>query len=120
MKGFYSGLKEVWGPLTNQPVHLKSFDGLEIFADSKSVMARWSEYFQKLLNVPGDIEPGVLENIQNRSVNIALDEKLTMDEMVMAIKGLKDGKALGGDGISFMENGGANLSNRLHRWIIKI
>ena len=36
-------------------VHLKSSDGLENFTDSKSVMARWSEYFQKLLNVPGDI-----------------------------------------------------------------
>ena len=53
MKGFYSGLKEVWGPQTKQPVHQKSSDGLEIFTDSKSVMARWSEYFQKLLNVPG-------------------------------------------------------------------
>ena len=39
MKGFYSGLKEVWGPQTKQPVHLKSSDGLEIFTDSKSVMA---------------------------------------------------------------------------------
>ena len=99
MKGFYSGLKEVWGPQTKQHVHLKSSDGLEIFTDSKSVMARWSEYFQKLLNVPGDIEPEVLENIQKRSVNTALDEKPTMDEMVRAIKGLKDGKAPGGDGI---------------------
>ena len=70
----------MWGPHTKQPVHLKSSDGLEIFTDSKSVMARWSEYFQILLNVPGDIEPEVLENIQTRSVNTALDEKPTMDE----------------------------------------
>ena len=60
-------------------------------------MTRWSEYFHKLLNVPGDIEPEVLENIQKRSVNTALDEKPTMDEMVRAIKGLKDGKAPGGE-----------------------
>ena len=46
MKGFYSGLKEVWGPQTKQPVYLKSSYGLEIFTDSTSVMARWSEYFQ--------------------------------------------------------------------------
>ena len=55
MKRFNSGLKKVWGPQTKQPVHLKSSDGLEIFTDSKSVMARWNEYFQKLLNVPGYI-----------------------------------------------------------------
>ena len=85
-------------------------------------MARWSEYFQKLLNVPGDIEPGVLENIQKCSVNTALDEKPTMDEMVRAIKGLKDGKTPGGDGIpaEVWKYGGANLYNRLHQWIIKI
>ena len=79
-------------------------------------MARWSEYFQILLNVPGDIEPEVLENIQKRSVNTALDEKPTMDEMVRAIKGLKDGTAPCGDGIPAE----AWKSNRLHRWIIKV
>ena len=45
-----------------------------------------------------------------------------MDEMVRAIKGLKDGKEPGGDGIpaEVWKYGGANLSNRLHRWIIKV
>ena len=85
-------------------------------------MARWSEYFQKLLNIPGDIEPEVLENIQKRSVNTALDEKPSMDEVVRATKGLQDGKAPGRDGIpaEVWKYGGANLYNRLYRWIIKI
>ena len=85
-------------------------------------MARWSEYFQKLLNVPRDIEPEMLENIRKRSVNTALDEKPTMDEMVRAVEGLKDGKAPGGGGIpaEVLKYGGSNLSNRLHRWIIKV
>ena len=97
-----------------QPVHLKSSDGLEIFTDSKNVMARWSEYFQKLINVPGDIEPEVLETIQRRSVNIALAEKPTMDEVVRAIKGLKDGKAPGGDVIlaEVCNYGGAQFSQQ--------
>ena len=38
MKCFNNGLKEVWGPQTKQPVHLKSSDGLEIFTDNKSAM----------------------------------------------------------------------------------
>ena len=37
MKGFYSGLKEVWGPQAKQPVHLKSSDGLEIFTDTTHI-----------------------------------------------------------------------------------
>ena len=90
MKGLYSGLKEVWGPQKTQPVHLKSLHGLATFTYSKCVMARLSEYFQKLLNVPGDIEPEALENMQTRSVNTAMDENPTMDEMVRAINRLKD------------------------------
>ena len=45
-----------------------------------------------------------------------------MDEMVRAIKGIKDGEAPGGDGIpaEIWKYGGANLSSRPHRWFIKI
>ena len=88
MKVFYSGLKEVWGPQTKQPINLESSAGLETFTYSKSMMARWSEYFQTLLNVPGDIGPEAMENIQKRRVNTALDEKPTMDGIVRTIKGL--------------------------------
>ena len=80
MKGFYSGLKEVLRPQTKQPVHQKS----------SSQIARWSEYFQKLLNVPGDIETEALENIQRSNVNTAVNEKPIMDEILRTFKGLKD------------------------------
>ena len=51
MKGFYNGLKE-----KERTCSLKSTYGMETFSDSKIVVARWSEHFQKLLNVPDDIE----------------------------------------------------------------
>ena len=75
----------MWGPQTKQPVHLMGW--------KPSQIARWSEYFQKLLNVPRDIEPEAMENIHqlSHSVNTALDKKPTMDEMVRVIKRLKDG-----------------------------
>ena len=62
MRGLFSGLKEVWGPKKKGPVQLKSTDGIETFSDSKRVVARWSEHFQKLLNVPGDIDHEALDN----------------------------------------------------------
>ena len=63
MKGFYDGLKELWGPMKKGPVHLKSTDGRDTFYDSKRVVARWSEHFEKLLNAPGDIDHEPLDNI---------------------------------------------------------
>ena len=62
---------------------MKSTDGMETFSDSKRVVARWSEHFQKQLNVPGDIDHEALDNIPQR----------------ITTTGLKDGKAPGGDGI---------------------
>ena len=119
MKGFYSGLKEVWGPKKKGPVHLKSTYGMETFSDSKRVVARWSEHFQKLLNVPGAIGHKALDNIPQRITKTCLDEIPTMDEMARAIAGLKDGKAPGGDGISteVWKHGGDNLFTRLHQLI---
>ena len=94
MKGFYRGLKEVWGPKKKGPVQLKSTVGMETFSDSKRVVARWSEHFQKLLNIPGDIDHKALDNIPQRITMTSLDEIPTMDEMARAIAGLKDGKHL--------------------------
>ena len=119
MKGFYSGLQEVWGPKKKGPVQLKSTDGMETFSDSKKVVARWSEHFQKLLNVPGDIDHEALDKIPQCIIKTSLDEIPTMDGMARAIAGLKDGKAPGGDGIpaEVWKHGGDNLLSRLYQLI---
>ena len=82
-------------------------------------MARWSEHFQKLLNVLSDIDHDSLDNIPHRITKTSLDEFPTMDEMTRAIVGLKDGKAPGGDGIpaDVWKHGGDNLFSRLHQLI---
>ena len=119
MKGFFNGLKEVWGPKKKGPVQLKSADGMETFSDSKRVVARWSEHFQKLLNVPGNIDHEALDNIPQRIIKTSLDDIPTMDEMAKAIAGLKDGKAPRGNGLSaeVWKHGGDNLFSRLHQLI---
>ena len=63
MKGFYIGLKEVWGSEKKGSVHMKSTYGMETVYDCKRVAARWSEHFPKLLNVPGDVDHEALDNI---------------------------------------------------------
>jgi len=68
---------------------------METFSDSKRFVARWSEHFQKLLNVPGDIDHDALDNIPQRITKTSLDKIPTMNEITRAIAGLKDGKAPG-------------------------
>ena len=118
-KGFYSGLTEVWGPKKKEPVHLKSTDGMETFSDSKRVVARWSEHFQKLLNVPGDIDHEALDTIPHRVTKTSLEEISTMANWARAIVGMKDGKTPGEDGISteVWKHEGDNLFSRLHQLI---
>ena len=72
---------------------------METFSDSKRVVARCSEHFQKLLNVPGDIDHEALDNISQRIIKTTLDEITTIDAMSKAIADLKYVKAPGGDGI---------------------
>ena len=84
------------------------------------VVARWSEHFQKLHNVPDDIDHEALENIPQRITKTSLGEIPTIAEMARAIAGLKDGKAPGGDGnpAEVWKHGGDNLFSRLHQLII--
>ena len=71
LKGFYIGQMEVRGHKKKGPVHLKSTDGFETFSDKRRVLTRRSEQFQKLLNVPGDIDREALDNILQRITKIA-------------------------------------------------
>ena len=119
MKGFYNGIKDVRGPKKNGPVQLKSTDGIDTFSDSKRVVARWCEQFQKLLNVPCEIANEALDNIPQRITKTSLDEIPTTAEMTRAIAGLKGRKAHGGDGIpaEVWKHGGDTLFSTLHQLI---
>ena len=122
MRGFYSGLKEVWGPQKKGPVHLKTSDGRETISDNNRVLSRWAEHFQTLLNVPGDIDPSALDRIQQHPMIESLDDIPTIDEVTKAIAAMKDGKAPGQDGIpaEVWKYGGQNLLVKLHELIVQI
>ena len=65
--------------------------GMDTFSDCKIFVTRWSERFQKLLNVPCNIDHEALDNIpQSKKASMR-----TMVEMPRAFAGLKDGKAPG-------------------------
>ena len=71
----------MWGSKKKGHVQLKSTYGMETFSYSKRIVTRWSEHFQKLLNVPGDIDHEALGNIPQRITKTSLDEIPSMDEI---------------------------------------
>ena len=117
MNGFYNVLKEVWVPKKKGPVHLKLTERMETYSDSKRYVVRWSEHFQKLLNIPGDVDHEGLDNIPQRISKTCFDEIPTMDEMARSIAGLKDGKAPGDMEflLKYEKHGGDNLFSRVHQ-----
>ena len=117
MKGFYNGLKE------SMVTHEEGTCSPEINRWNGDLLwqhescARWSEHFQKLLNVPGDIDHEALDNIPQRitktSLNMRFQPWLRWLEQSPAWE--IDDKAPGPDGIP--ADGGDNLFSRLHHLI---
>ena len=58
---------------------------METFSDSKRVVARWKEHFQKLPNVPDDTDHEALDNILQRITKTSLDE-IPLGEMEFLLK----------------------------------
>jgi len=54
-------------------------------SNSKRVVGRWTEHFQKLLNVPGDVDHETLYNIPKDITKTSFDEIPTMGELARAI-----------------------------------
>jgi len=54
---------------------------METFFDSERVVARWSKHFQKLLNLPGDIDHEALDNNRHRLYSWE-DRAMTATEVV--------------------------------------
>lgn len=59
-------------------------------------MERWKEHFRDLLNVEGELDLSVLDNLTPRQILIELDDEISMEELEVAIKSMSADKATGG------------------------
>ena len=66
-----------------------------VLTEDKKIRNRWKGYFEKLMNEENDWN-GVLES---KPLNQGLVRKVNVDEVRAAVNGMKNGKALGPDGI---------------------
>lgn len=67
----------------------------KILCKDDEIKERWKDYFENLMNEENDWN-GILQQAQ---VNKGLVREISMDEVMKAVGGMKNGKAMGPDGI---------------------
>ena len=95
MKSFYSGLKEVYGPTRSGTSPLLSADGNTLLTDKESILARWAEHFDGVLNRPSSINDEAIQRLPQIPTDMTMDNIPTDDEIKKAINLLICGKAPG-------------------------
>ena len=122
MKAFYTGLREIYGPKPKRLIQLHDLDGTTILQKKDKISERFSYHFNQLLNLPGDLDEIAKDKIMQRPLVPLLDEPPDMNELMSAIRSVKDGKAPGRDGIpsEIWKHGGPKMTNCLYKLIHKV
>ena len=96
MKELYNTTRKLAGKFSRPERPIRDKQGQTI-ADSEQQLERWAEHFEELLNRPAPSNPPTIAEAE-RDLDINCD-KPTKEEIVRAIKRMKNGKAAGPDGI---------------------
>jgi len=98
---------------------VKSKDGTKVIKNHEGILSRWVEHLKKLLNCVNPTDPTLVDLIPQLPIIPQLDHPPTFYEVEAAIKGLKNNKSAGPDGIptEVFKHGGHRLIHRLHQFI---
>ena len=116
MKKFFDALKTVYGPQSSGTIPLLSADGTSLLTDKETILKRWAEHSDGVLNRPSSINDEAINRLPQVECNPLLDELPTVSETVKAIKLLSSGKAPGSDAIpaEIYKAGGSPVAELVH------
>ena len=122
MKGFYSGLKAVYGPQKRGVTKLTSKEGDRVLQDKAEILDRFADHFDGLLNIPERLDRNILDQVQQRPCISAMSEEPVFQELLDAIERTSSGKAPGRCGISaeIWKHGGQTIQQKLFELILLI
>ena len=63
MHNFYNAVKSIYGPRSHCITPLRSADGLKVLKDQDSILGRWAEHFNTLLNQDSDADYTILKEL---------------------------------------------------------
>ena len=115
MKTFFDALKTVYGPQSSGTTPLLSADGTSLLTDKETILKRWAEHFDSVLNRPSSVNDDAINILPLVECNLLLDEFPTVAETVKAIKLLSSGKAPGSEATpaEIYKAGGTPVAKRM-------
>ena len=115
MKRFYESIKEVYGPRLASTSPILGDDGQTLLTEKSSILKRWAEHFDAVLNRPSRINEEAINRLPQVDINPDLDTSPTLPEVEKAIHQLSNGKAPGADAIpaEVYKHAGPQLRNKL-------
>ena len=117
--GFYDAIKSIYGPQRKNINPVRSADGVTLHKDTHQILNRWAEHFNTLLNSENPADQDIFANFPTSPPVEHLDSPPSFAEVRKAMKGLKNNKSPGPDGIpaEVLKHGGYLLTRRLHQLI---
>lgn len=122
LQNFHAALRRVYGPTNRALAPVRSLDGSILHTNKSEILDRWKEHYSQLLNTQNPSDSAQLEDVPDFPEITEMDLCPTFDEVQTAIKGLKENKSPGVDGIQceLIKHGGELLQQRLHHLICLI
>ncbi len=119
MHNFYNAIKTIYGPTNHCITSLKTADGLTLLKDQNTILVRWAEHFNILLNRDSDADPTILEELPKLPPIHNLSLPPTFQEVLSSVRSLKNNKSPGTDNIpaELLKEGGYICMRTLYRYI---
>jgi len=98
---FYDAAKAAYGPRHHSVHRVRTKDGVTLIKDQQGILSRWAEHVSELLNCINPTDPTFIELIpQLPIIGLPdLEQSPTFHEVHVAMKGLKNNKAAGPEGL---------------------
>ena len=97
-RAFFAATKKTYGPTSQGVRPVAGKDGT-LHKDIAGIRNRWREHFCELLNQNPSVDNAKVEKLPQLPVKCQLDDPPTLGEVATAISAMKNGKAVGPDGI---------------------
>ncbi|XP_076067690.1 uncharacterized protein LOC143040484 [Oratosquilla oratoria] len=115
MRSFFSGVKEIFGPIRSSTSTLKAVDNITELTEPQDILARWQDRYSL-------VAPDFLRNVPQHSVLLWMSAIPTYTEFETALKSIQHYKAPGPDNIppELIKHGDIPLQIRIHLLLLRV